>query len=358
MMSIRFTLAVALGLMSLCLPSQKLVGQETLPITESSDEFRPCLEHLAEGRVNWTDGVILANGKGIAEGITDQHQLMARRAAELDAAANALALSLGINVNASNRAGDLRNGRRLIKGRIKGHKLIDEKWFPERRPPEYHVTMRVPLWGAKGVSQVLSSTERHLVSKRHSKHLPLSADPDDISDIDLVIDARGIALRPCLFPSIANEDGEVLYDITTVSDTITHDGPLARYVELDQTQTARCGQTGIRGHGQHMSFQAMTASYQPTDPEHTSPQPTTPPEPRQTGTRRRRRVMVKAIKAEGKLKSRVILTKEDAEKLRKSKTGANLLRHAHVLIVLDAPAAGVQGLRHIREEQAILAQFP
>ena len=89
----------------------------------------------------------------------------------------------------------------------------------------------------------------------------------------------------------------------------------------------------------------------PTDRRAVS-QPTSKPSRR---PRRRRRV-VKAIKTAGINKTKIVLTKRDAERLRKSAEGANLLRSGRVIVVVDSVAAGIEGRLDVVPDDRIFAR--
>ena len=86
------------------------------------------------------------------------------------------------------------------------------------------------------------------------------------------------------------------------------------------------------------------ASYEGPDNERTATTqpasgPTTQPKKTEPRQRRRRRVVVKAVGVSGEQKTQVVLTREDAEKLRRSPEGASLLRAGRVVVVVDSAAA-------------------
>lgn len=173
----------------------------------------------------------------------------------------------------------------------------------------------------------------------------------------------------CLFPAIVSEDGAVLYDVATRTDPDARSQPPVRFVETDITfeklsacleepaprltnepGVALANHVGMPRTGLHHEIHVQPmcalnaamafsldgeASSQPTTPGGTS-QPTSRPG--------RRRVVVKAAApTQGNAQSQIVLTKEDAEKLRQSPEGANLLRGGKVIVVVDSAAAGMQG---------------
>ena len=311
--------------------------------------YRSCLRSTTGGSIDWTEGVIIAEGRGYAEGTSDQQRLMARRAAKLDAAANALAISLGINVDANGRASGIRNGQRILKGYIKGFTISEESWNPDSTPPEYRMALQVPFWGVKGISKVFIERQRKLTRRQNTRRVQLVRDSVDVSDAVLIIDARGTDLQPCLFPEIITDKGAVLYDINTVTGSQVGAKPLVHYVERELRSNNK--QTGINVNKQQSwpgSPQIILASYEQDKPKpESTAEPAGSPEPdkKKKSKRKRRRVSVKAKKAEGELKGKIVLTQEDADKLSKSEVGSSLLRESQVVIVVDSAAAGVQGMR-------------
>ena len=54
-------------------------------------------------------------------------------------------------------------------------------------------------------------------------------------------------------------------------------------------------------------------------------------------------MVVRAAGASGEEKTEVVLSREDVDRIRRSPEGANALRQAHVVIVVDSAAAGTEG---------------
>ena len=320
-----------------CFVTVAMVAWAALPAVSTAEGLptgcRPHVEPCKGGRVDWTAGFILAEGKGIAEGRDDQSELMAKRAAFLDAAANALAISLGIPVDAKGRAGDVKNGRVKLEGVIKGHEIVEERWLPEEKPPQARVSLRVPLWGVKGVASVFVDRRKGV-----GPRLVLASEPVDVSESVLIVDARGVGLKACLYPVVADVKGAVLHDAARIEAAHAGTVPAVRYAEstLRYEQLASDNATTAR----LASFQEAGA-------------PASGPASHPTSQPRRRRVVVKATAAAGELNTQIVLTQEDAEKLRQSAEGAAMLRAGQVVVVVDSAAAGIEGRRRSEDSEAV-----
>lgn len=303
--------------------------------------FNPHIRNDAGGRIDWTTGYLLADGKGYGEGKDEQQRLLARRAATLDAAANALAIAAGIDVDAGGRASGMRNGHRRLEGCVKGHEIVCETWEPDAARPTFRMTLRVPLWGVKSVASLFHEECRKRIARQRNPRLPLATGKTDTTPAVIVIDARGTGLRPCLFPAVVTDQGRTLYDATTLSAKHAKTRPPVRYVESEMTFQQ------IQAALRHHNIATPTTRLASSQPEakksgatDDKPKKETPKKQRK---RRRRRRAVKAVRAEGMSKTKIVLTAGDADKLRRDKSSAQLLRNAEVVVVVDSAAAGIQG---------------
>ena len=93
----------------------------------------------------------------------------------------------------------------------------------------------------------------------------------------------------------------------------------------------------------------------PTD-KRAATQPTSKPTSKPARKPRRRRRVFKAVKTAGANKTKIVLTKRDAERLRKSAKGASLLRSGRVIVVVDSVAAGIEGRLDVGPENRIFAR--
>ncbi len=308
--------------------------------------FQEHLEPVEAGRIDWANGYILAEGIGRATGASEQERLMARRAGEVIAARNALAMAQGIRIDANGRVGQVRDGLVRVRGWLRGHRVVETDWLAGADPPECKVTLRVPLWGVRGLSSLFLSSHRARLARSASRRLALVVSMADVSDFVLVLDARGRGLSPCLFPEILDADGKVLYDLKTLSRDVAQRHPPARYVEsaLDFEQLQAAVESNRR-------IWFMLAAAAPQEPpgdsligqQETTSQPTDEPSTAPSRRRAKRRMAVRVAEIAGAQKTQLVLTQEDAQRLRRSPDAAGALRNAQVLIVVDAPAAGSEG---------------
>ena len=350
--------------------------------------FRAHVVNQKGGGIDWTSGEIIAEGFGKGRGNRAADRVGAQRAATLVAARNALAIANGIQFDGNGRVGNVRDGQITLDGVVKGQRVVGTTWDKSKTPVECRVKLSVPLWGVTGVCTVFADAQRRSAAVHGGRRLSLVEAKADVSDVVLVIDARGRKIDPCLFPVVKSADGAVLYDIATRTDPLARSQPPVRFVESDMTferlracleaparwtvddvRIADADHDGWRGGRFLHAFQGRTTvmlMFAPA-PNLNGPasQPTTTgPTSQATSRPTRRRVVVKAAAPiGGKSPSRIVLTKEDAEKLRQSPEGANLLRGGKVIVVVDSAAAGMQGFcprrrRHLCIVDSMMMDHP
>lgn len=366
--------------------------------------FSPHVKPAKDGRIDWAEGAIFSEGlgKGPGRNRRDQEKLLAQRAAETVAGRNAILIANGIQVDADGRFENVRNGEVHVGGRIKGHKTVSVVWRKGADPVECVATIKVPIWGVKGVAAVVHAGQVQKFQRLRRRHLVLAGGDADVSDEILVIDARGSGAEPCLYPVLIGPDGGVLYDISRFDGGGQPTAPPVRYVETAMTYEVlqACLQGGEENgmgtaspvYGAQLGFfgtidstpqwdlwqsaestavaaggglsalfmvnqPPATPTAGPTSQRATSQRATSQPstQPRDESNRRRRRRAVKAVKATGNSKTEIVLTREDAERLRNDPRGANLLKKGQVYVVMDAAAAGIQGRLDRSPDESVLA---
>ncbi len=354
-MTTRVTMATIVAAIATFLTVAPSVADEDEAKTLLPTGFTAHIRPVKSGEVDWATGEIIAEGLGKAQGRSARQ--MAKRGATVVAIRNAMAIALGIKIDTAGNFQNIQDGDVHLKGVVKGHKVVSTEWFPEKNPPECVVRVSVPLWGVEGVSSVVYAAQHSKALLRGGRRVALTAEGADVSNVVLVIDARGAQVDPCLFPTVATDRGDVLYDVASLSKP-GEAAPAVRYVETEMTyeqlqalakpadtgvQTARaqrpvaiaCGSDGIP-----LSWASCMAP--PASATKPASQPTSKPATQPARKPRRRRV-VKAVRTTSKDRSKIVLTKEDADRLRNSAEGASLLRSGQVIVVVDAVAAGIQG---------------
>ena len=281
--------------------------------------FRAHVARVPGGRVDWTAGVVIAEGLGRARGTTAQQRLMAARAAEVVAARNALAAACDVRIDADGRVAGIRDGNLYVQGVVRGHQVMRPQWNPEARPPEYRLELEVPLWGVQGVASLFwrsqqvqsryASVERIALTSAAAR----SATTGDVEAVEsvVVIDARGLDLSECLFPSIVDARGRVLYDLATVPATVARSSSAVRYVESD------------------VAFERLSAAVASAVDAGTDAAGV-------DGTRSYHRMVVRALNVAGPQHTDLILAPADADALAQSAQATDALRQARVLIVVSA----------------------
>jgi hypothetical protein len=307
-------------------------------------------EHLAPvagGRIDWTNGRILAEGIGYAKPDQQAPEQMAERAATIQAARNALAIANGIRLDATGRVADVRQGRVRIEGVVKGHEIVERHWDPDADPPACRVVLSVPLWGVKSMASVFARTQRVRVRRTITRRYVLTRETADVRDTVIVLDARGVEIEPCLFPVVVDDSGQALYDVSTLDPRFAERAPTARYVRTTMTFERLRALLERAGEGNCFVLAqyggARRAAERVARPKPRATQPASQPGRTRPPRRAKRRIAVKVQRAAGRGNTQLVLTKEDAERLRQSAEASTAFRKAQVLIVVDAPAAGTEG---------------
>lgn len=257
-------------------------GLSVTPLTVES----PLIEKTPYGEINWTSGYIVAYGTGAITRGLDQDicDTLAQRAALLDAHTKVLAIIQHINIdgNATIRSFVAKNDKLLysLKGLIARVKPFEEN----KADDLYHVRIRVPFYGVKGIQAIFLETYLRSGSANSS------AAP---SDKRIVIDARGTGVRPSLFVRIITDSGRTVYTARDVDRSVLRSKGMAAY---RISTTSRSGDTDI-----------------------------------------------KALQAEGKQSGNLVISSSDAETL-KQPDNKRAFSNGHVVIITDPNAAAIYHL--------------
>jgi len=165
----------------------------------------------ASGKVDWTTGVITAVGIGAAPAQpanAAQARAMAERAAQVVAYRNLLEAVKGVRVDSTTLVENFIVAsdtiRTEVNGIIQGATIMDKKYMSDG---SVEVTVGMRLTGALAEAVLPKSAAPPLMT---APQAGTPASPGQLYT-GLIIDARGLGVRPAMAPKIMNEDGKEVY---------------------------------------------------------------------------------------------------------------------------------------------------
>ena len=215
----------------------------------------------AEAATDWDGGRIRAEGTGVAPMNTvsaAQARALARRAAIADAYRQLAEQIRGVDVDASTTVENMMvtndTVRTHVSALVRGARIIEEKAL---RDGAYTVTLEVPVFGVSSLagSVFTPNTTRERwaspdsVYDRTTPAAPARRSPSTSSAgsapsgravggyTGVIIDCRGMGLRPVMSPVIKAENGRPIYGYKNLdSDTVIKNG-MAAYVRSESDAT-------------------------------------------------------------------------------------------------------------------------
>lgn len=279
----------------------------------SAKEWTAVVEQIgAKGKVNWSGGYVEATGIGTPPERfygKPQARPMALRAAQVDAYRNLLEVVQGVRVDSETEVKDFTVAsdviRAKVEGLVKGAQLVKRDYLSDGT---VEVTLRMPLYGESAIGNVVMSLPKPAkpepapaappaappaeppAGPQVTAPPPAPAAPEVFTG--LVVDARGVQLRPTMKPKILDESGQEVYG----------------YMMVDQTYA---NQQGISSYSKD-----LTAAQG-------NPRVTNNP------------LTVKALRSEGPTRGDVVISSTDASKISGSAENLAFLKKCRVMIVLD-----------------------
>jgi hypothetical protein len=163
------------------------------------------------GKINWTTGVISASGIGTPpaqQPNTAQGRTMAEQAAHVVAYRNLLEAIKGVRIDATKTVENFMVESEIIRtgvsGIIQGATVMDKKYTNDG---SVEVTIGMRIAGALADMLLPKNT-----SSMEQSHPSVNAN----LYTGLVVDARGLGVRPAMAPKIMNEDGKEIYGVDYV----------------------------------------------------------------------------------------------------------------------------------------------
>ncbi len=283
------------------------------------------IEAVGSGEINWTTGWIKAGGLGVPppQAGPSQAKEMAERAAYIVALRNLAEIVNGVRVDAETVVENYFVKSDTIKTQVSGFIRGAQKVKTDVEPDgSVRMLVRMPLWGSDSLITAFS----HEKAVRSQK-VP-SEPPTQGGMTGLVIDARGLGTKPAFFPLLLDEQGAVVYGPETVDQSIAEKEGLVEYHTLPKDANLSSL------FGDHMS---VIRPVRITAPPRQGPRP----------------LKIKGFNKAGTLKTNILISSQDAKKIREDPNLMAALRRSKVVVVTDPMVGGIQG--RLLQEDGLLA---
>ena len=242
------------------------------------------------GKVDWTTGVITAVGIGAppaSPANPAQARAMAERAAQVVAYRNLLEAVKGVRVDSTTTVENFIVTsdvvRTQVSGFVQGATVMDKKYMSDG---SVEVTVGMKLTGALA--------DALLPATLPEKPAGLGAAPGGAGQVytGLIVDARGLGVRPAMAPKVLNEEGKEVYGSAWINrDWAVREGMAGYLKDPAQAQT--------------------------------NPRVTDKP------------LLVKAIKASGEGRTDVVISNADAGMIHGASQNMSFLEKCRVIILVD-----------------------
>lgn len=202
------------------------------------------LSAFAAAEPDWVNKVVQVTGMGAqpARAVNPaQARMMARRAAVADAYRQLAESIKGVNVDAETTVENMMvtndTIRTKVSAMIQGAIVVAEKEIPGG----YEVTMQVPIFGVQNsiAQAILPETSTPTVPETFPA--PTVTVPSSGGYTGLIIDCRGLGLKPVMSPVIKNDAGVAIYGHKNLNpDKVIANG-MADYAYDTSSNVARAG---------------------------------------------------------------------------------------------------------------------
>ena len=260
-----------------------------VPVLGYCQQWHELVEQIGNGTVNWTQGIVKANGIGVPpESVYGKPQArpMALRAAKLDAMRNLLEVTKGVRIDSTTTVKNYAVENDVIMSRVqgvvRGAQVINREYMSDGT---VEVTMQMSLNGDLA----------HIVLPpdiQPSFTTPPPAAPGTKIYTGMVVDARGLNAKPAMSPKIIDENGQEVYGSAFVS----------REFAVQQ---------GMSGYAKEIS--SAQKNQRVTD----NP------------------VTVKGIKTQGPGRSDIVISNADSAMLKNASENLSFMKKCRVMIVVD-----------------------
>ena len=324
--------------------------------------YKPLIQKFTGGEINWEDGYIVVTGGAKLKGKDAKSEAEAKRAAQVDAYTRALEIVNGMNIDpdqtVASRIKKSPETEYKLQGLIRGSDIISEK----NADKNYQVMIKVPLRGIMGI-------QKPFVNKKENSGFqpsPKEAKKDEFTGV--VVDARGLGLKPALFPQIVDEDGNVVYDVKMVEAASLIERGGAAYVVGDLETSNDTKGAFIKGdilfvsainvlpspaYGLSSGISSNLLQELVVDPVSTFKLIAQAAKPRIVIRQGPRPVNTKARKTTGTTRSRIVVSRKAASQIREADKKTMVLRTARVVVITDSMIGGTEGKMETPEKSVI-----
>lgn len=275
--------------------------------------------HLVEkspsGSVNWTSGWVKAAGIGVPpSNAGPAGKALAQRAAFSVAVRNLLEVVKGVRIDAATLVDNYIVQNDVIKSQVSGFvKGAQIEKTNESPDGSVEVFVKAPLWG-------VNSLYDPFLDQMGVQDQKLPPEPASESYTGLVIDARGLGVKPACFPAVLDDKGEVVYGPKMVDRAAAQKDGMVHYM----TAPKDADLSSLFGEGAYVIRPVQTA----------------PPAPPRSG---RMPLKIKGGDKAGALKANIIISSEDAKKIRDDSVLNVALKRSRVTVVTDPLIGGMEG---------------
>lgn len=199
-----------------------------LPIMVFAQNY---IQVLKFGKIDWTNLIVEAVGEASFPTVADteaQARSVAKKAAVAAARENLFRLIKRISVDSHSKVGDLIGGNEDKLKRLlwssRGAQIVNIAFSDQRK---VRVTVAAKLSG--GVGEILLPPSIRKIEP--IMRPPSLATKKEKEHTGLLLDCKGIGLRPCLVPRIVDEHGEEVFGPVYVSREYVVRGGMVKYVK-------------------------------------------------------------------------------------------------------------------------------
>lgn len=273
------------------------------------------VERSGNGEINWTTGSVQATGLGAPpdKGGPGQARAMAERAAYAVAVRNLLEIVKGVRVDSATLVENYIVTNDVIKtqvsGFVRGAQTVKKD---VQADGGVEITVRVPLWGVD--SLITPFLNEKAIG---SQNLPPEPESGE-GPTGLVIDARGMGLKPAFFPMVVDENGTVIYGPDMIDRATVEKNGAVQY----QTLPKGANISSLFGEDAYVIRPVQIALV-----------------PREG----RRPLKIKGVDKAGALKANILISSDDAKKIRGDAQMGAALRRSKVVVVTDPLIGGMEG---------------